>query len=70
MILVWTNRPFKGGDITSGIRAITGVIHRLWSYLRKPTVRKHLNTRIITIVILTDGKITGIYFCNDAHLPW
>jgi hypothetical protein len=29
MILVRTNRHFKGGDVTDAIRANTGVIHRI-----------------------------------------
>jgi hypothetical protein len=39
-----------------------GVIHHVRSYLQKPTVRKRLDARIRTIVFLTGGKLTGIYF--------
>jgi hypothetical protein len=39
-----------------------GIIHRVLSYIQKPTVRIRLDAHIRTIVVLTGGKLTGIYF--------
>jgi 5,10-methylenetetrahydrofolate reductase len=39
-----------------------GIIHHVHSYLQKPIVRKYLDAQIRNIVVLTGGKLTGIYF--------
>jgi hypothetical protein len=62
MILVRTNHLclWVGGH--SCYQSITGVIHHVRQYFRKPTVRKRLDAYIRAIVVLTGGKLTGIYF--------
>jgi hypothetical protein len=39
-----------------------GVLHRIWRYFRTPTVRVCLDVHTRTIVVLTGGKLLGIYF--------
>jgi hypothetical protein len=39
-----------------------GITSRVWPYFQKSTVRKHLDARSRTIVVLTSGKLTGFYF--------
>jgi hypothetical protein len=39
-----------------------GKIHHVRSYFQKPMVRIGLDAHIRTIVVLTGGKLTGIYF--------
>jgi hypothetical protein len=46
----------------SWYQSITGVIHHVLPYFLKSTVRKHLDAHIRTIVVLTGGMLTGIYF--------
>jgi hypothetical protein len=50
------------------------IIHHVQSYFKNPTVKICLDARIRTIVILTGGNLTGIYFlqftfCNDTPTP-
>jgi hypothetical protein len=76
MILVKTNHPCLRVGCYSWYQSITGVTYYIWLYFRKPTVRIHLDAHIRTIVVLTGGKLAGIYFlhllfaiyffCNDA----
>jgi hypothetical protein len=61
---LWLIILSKGGDVTAGSRAITGVIHHVRPYLRKSMVRKHIDDHIKTIVVLTGGKLTGFYFLH------
>jgi hypothetical protein len=63
-----------GEDVIDGIRAITGIIHRVRSYFQKTVVRIHVNAHIRTIVVLAGGKLWGIYFlpltfCNNTPTP-
>jgi hypothetical protein len=62
MILVTTNRICLRAGSHKWYQSITGVIRLLWPYFLKPTVRKHLDAYIRTIVVLTGGKLTGFYF--------
>jgi hypothetical protein len=62
MILVRTNHPRLRVGHQSWYQSITGVIHRVRSYFQKPMVRIRLDARIRIIVVLTGGKLTGIYF--------
>jgi hypothetical protein len=49
----------KGEDNTVGIRAITSIINCIRSYFFKKNCGEDY---IRTIVVLTGGKLTGIYF--------
>jgi hypothetical protein len=62
MILVRTNHPCLRVERHSWYQSITGVIHHVWSYLQKSTMRICLDAHIRTIVVLTGGKLTEIYF--------
>jgi hypothetical protein len=64
MILVRLNHPFLRVKLHSWYQSITCVIHHLWKYLQKHMVRKHLDAHIRTIIVLTGGKLTGIYFLH------
>jgi hypothetical protein len=57
MILVMTNHPYLMVGCHSWHQSITGVIHYVWSYFQKPTVRRRLYAHIRTIVVLTGGKL-------------
>jgi hypothetical protein len=48
-------------------QSITGVIHRIRLYFQKPAVRIRLDVHIRTIVVLTGGKLTGIYFLHFLY---
>jgi hypothetical protein len=43
------------------------VIHLIRLYFQKPTVRKHLEAHIMTIVVLLGDKLTGIYFLHFLY---
>jgi hypothetical protein len=62
MILVRTDHPYLRVRRHKWYQSIMGIIHRVWSYFQKHTVRKHLDARIRTILVLIGGKLTGIYF--------
>jgi hypothetical protein len=62
MILVRTDHPCLGWDVTAGIRAIMGILRYVWSHFFKSPVRIRLDAHIRTIVVLTGGKVTEIYF--------
>jgi hypothetical protein len=61
-ILVRTDHPCLGVGCHSWYQGHTSIIRRGQPYFRKPMVRIHFNARIRTIVVLTGGKLTGIYF--------
>jgi hypothetical protein len=48
----------------SWYQSITCVIHRMQQYFQEPTVRNRLDAHIRTIVVLTVGKLTAIYFLH------
>jgi hypothetical protein len=43
-------------------QSIIGIIRHVRLFFKKPTVMKHLDVNIRTIVVLTGGKLTEIYF--------
>jgi hypothetical protein len=45
-------------------QSIMGLIHHVRSYFWKPTVRICLDVYIMTMIVLTGGKLTGIYFLH------
>jgi hypothetical protein len=57
-----TNHPCLRVGCHSWYQSLTGVIRHVWPYFRKHTVRKQLEARIRIILVLTGGKLTGIYF--------
>jgi hypothetical protein len=64
MILVKTDHPYLREECHRWYQSITGVMHHVQSYFRKPTVRKHLEAHIRTILVLIGGKLTGFYFLH------
>jgi hypothetical protein len=62
MILVRTDYPCLRVGCHGWYQSITSVIHHVRSYFQKPTVRIHSYAHIRTIVVLTGGKLTMIYF--------
>jgi hypothetical protein len=62
MILVKTNHPCLRVEHHSWYQRIMRIIHLVRSYFQKPTVRICLDAHIRTIVVLTGGKLTWIYF--------
>jgi hypothetical protein len=62
MILVMTNHPCLRVGRHSWYQGFMCIIHHVWQYFQKNMVRKHLDARIRIIVVLTCGKLTGIYF--------
>jgi hypothetical protein len=61
-ILVRTNHPCLRVGHYSWYQSHTSIIPHRRSYFRKPTVMIHLDAHIRTIVVLTGGKLIGIYF--------
>jgi hypothetical protein len=45
-----------------------GIIHHVQYYFQKPMMRMHLDAHIKTTIVLTSGKITGIYFLQFTFL--
>jgi hypothetical protein len=68
MILLRTNHPCLRVGRHSWNQSLTGIIHRVRFYFRKPTVRIHLVAHIMTIVVLTGDKLTEIYFLQFTFL--
>jgi hypothetical protein len=64
MILVMTNHPFLRAGCHNEYQSITGIIPHVRPYFQKPTVRKHLDAHIRTIVVLIRGKLTGFYYLH------
>jgi hypothetical protein len=62
MILVKTDHPCLRVGRHSCYQSLTSIIHHLRPYFRKPMVRIRLDAHIRTIVVLTGGKLTWIYF--------
>jgi hypothetical protein len=62
MILVRTDHPCLRVGRQRWYQSITGIIHHVRSYFKKHTVRICLEAHIRTIVGLTCGKLTEIYF--------
>jgi hypothetical protein len=61
-ILVRTNHPCLRVGRHSGYQRLTSIIPRWRPYFWKPTVRICLDAHTRTIVVLTGGKLTRIYF--------
>jgi hypothetical protein len=61
-ILVRTDHPCLGVGCHNWYQSHTSIIWHWRSYFRKPTERICFNAHIRTIVVLTGGKLTGIYF--------
>jgi hypothetical protein len=61
-ILVRTDHPCLGVGHHSSYQSRTSIIRHRRPYFRKPTVGIRFNAHIRTIVALTGGKLTGIYF--------
>jgi hypothetical protein len=61
-ILVWIDHPCLGVGCHSWYQSHTSIIWHWWPYFWKPMVRIRFNAHIRTIVVLTNGKLTGIYF--------
>jgi hypothetical protein len=78
MILVKTNRPFKCGDVTHGIRTIMGVIHRVRPYFQKTYGEEilrcpnkdynSLNNWQANWVLFSALAFCNLLFCNDAPM--
>jgi hypothetical protein len=68
MILVGTNHPYLRVGCHSWYKSITGVIHSVRSYFLKPMVRIRLDAHIKTIVVLTGGNLTEIYFLSLLYI--
>jgi hypothetical protein len=64
MILVGTNHFCLRVRHHNWYQSITGVIHHVRSYFQKSMMRKRLDAHIMTIVVLTGGKLTGFYFLH------
>jgi hypothetical protein len=62
MILIRTKHSCLRVECHSWYQSITGIIHRVRSYFQKTEVRIRLDAHIRTIVVLTSGKLTEIYF--------
>jgi hypothetical protein len=63
-ILVSANHPYLRVGCYSCYQSLTSIIPHWRPYFWKPTVRIRLDAHIRTIVVLTGGKITGIYFSH------
>jgi hypothetical protein len=63
-ILVRTNHPCLRVGCHSWYQSLTSIIPHWQPYFQKPTVRICLDTHIRSIVVLTGGKLTGIYFSH------
>jgi hypothetical protein len=61
MILIWTNRPFEGRECHSWYQSHYGYNTSCMVLFSKTLVRIRLDAHIRTIVVLTGGKLTGIY---------
>jgi hypothetical protein len=61
-ILVRTNHLCLTVGCHSWYQSLTSIIPHWQPYFQKPTVRIRLDVHIRTIVVLTYGKLTGIYF--------
>jgi hypothetical protein len=62
MILNRTDHPCLRVGHHKWYQSITGIIHHVRSYFQKPMARIHLEAHIRTIIVLTGGKLTRIYF--------
>jgi hypothetical protein len=51
MILFRTNHPYLRVGHHRWYQSITGVVHHVQSYFKKPTVMKYLEAHIRTIVV-------------------
>jgi hypothetical protein len=60
--LVRTDHSCIGVGCHSWYQSQMSIIRHWWPYFRKPTVRICFNAHIRTILVLTGGKLTGIYF--------
>jgi hypothetical protein len=63
-ILVRTNHPCLRVGRHCWYQSLMSIIPHQWSYFRKPMVRIHIDEHIRTIVVLTGGKLTWIYFLH------
>jgi hypothetical protein len=63
-ILVRTNHPYLRVRWHIWYQSLTSIIPRWRPYSWKPTVTVRLDAHIGTIVVLTGGKLTGIYFSH------
>jgi hypothetical protein len=63
-ILVRTNYPCLRVGHHSWYQSLTGIIPCREPYFRIPIVRICIDAHIRTIVVLTGGKLTGIYFVH------
>jgi hypothetical protein len=61
-ILVSTDHPCWGVGCHSWYQSCASIIWHWRTYFWKPAVRIRFNARIRTIVVLTGGKLTEIYF--------
>jgi hypothetical protein len=61
-ILVRTNHPCLRVGCHSWYQSLASIIPRWQPYFQKPTVRIRLDAHIRIIVVLTGGKLIGIYF--------
>jgi hypothetical protein len=73
-IVVWTNHPCLGVGCHSWYQTRVSIIRHWRPYFWKSMVRIRFNVCIRTIIVLTGGKLTGIYFlqftfCNDGPMP-
>jgi hypothetical protein len=64
MILFRTDHPCLRVEHHRWYYSITSIIHRLQSYLWKPTLKKRLDAYIRTIVVLTGGKLIMFKLCS------
>jgi hypothetical protein len=62
MISINTNHPCLRVGHHSWYQSITSVINDVRSHFHKPTLRIRLYAHVRTIVVLTGGKLTRIYF--------
>jgi hypothetical protein len=62
MILVWTDHPYLRVGRHSWYQSRYGYNASRTVLFSKTVVRIHLDTHIRTIIVLTSGKLTGIYF--------
>jgi hypothetical protein len=63
-ILVSTNHPCLRVGHHSWYQRLMSIIRPWWPYFQKPTVRIRLDAHIMTIVVITGGKLTEIYFLH------
>jgi hypothetical protein len=61
-ILIRTDHPCLGVGCHSWYQSHTSIIQHWRPYVQKPMVRIRFNAHIRTIIVLTGGKLTGIYF--------